>query len=259
MKQYFLSLMQALGSFTERCAGTGLDDYVKKLDAKLVAAGDPLHVHGRELLGIQVVSAVVFSVLWGSILAHISWFDFLFNGPHQVLVFLALILFGFYFPCMNVNDRITLRHKSIALELPDVVDLLTVCVEAGLDFVGALRTVVEKQKKGPLKDELERFLKQLELGRTRSEALREMSHRVGLSDLSSVASSMIQAARLGSPIGPVLRIQSDMLRTRRGQRAEKAAMEATVKMLAPLMLCIFPAVFIMILAPVIIQMMANVK
>ena len=251
--------MHKLGLFGEHCAGTGLNDYVKSLDAKLVAAGDPADVHGRELLGIQMASAVILSVIWGFILATIPGFDFLFNGPHQILVFLALIVTCFYFPYMNVKERITARHKSIALELPDVVDLLTVCVEAGLDFIGALRTVVDKQKKGPLKEEFERFLKQLELGRTRSEALREMSRRVGLSDLSSVASSLIQAARLGSPIGPVLRMQSDMLRTRRGQKAEKAAMEATVKMLAPLLLFIFPAVFIMILAPVFIQMISDVK
>ena len=229
MKENLLYLMRWVGAFAVRTAGTGLDDYVKKLDAKLVSAGDPSDVHGLELLGIQIVSAVIFPIFWGIILVSIPLFDFLFNGPHQILVYLGLIAIGFFFPYMNVNDRVTVRHRALSLTLPDVVDLLTVCVEAGLDFVGAMRTVVDRQKQGPLREELERFLKQLELGRTRSESLREMSNRIGLSDVSSVASALIQADRLGSPIGPVLRIQSNMLRTRRGQKAEKAAMQATVK------------------------------
>lgn len=250
-------LFEDLGGSAQRVTGTSLDPYVSGLDQKLLNAGEPGGISGRTLLGIQLASAVFFPVFWGFALSRLPWFQFLFDGPHAFLVMLALILVGFFFPVMNVNDRIAARHKSIGLQIPDVIDLLTVCVEAGLDFIGALRVVVSRQKKGPLKDEFEHFLKQLELGRTRSEALREMSNRIGLSDVSSIAAALIQAAKLGSPIGPVLRMQSEILRTRRGQKAEKAAMESTVKLLAPLMLCIFPAVFIMVLAPVLIQMFMN--
>jgi tight adherence protein C len=125
--------------------------------------------------------------------------------------------------------------------------------------MGALRRVVEKHRPGPLKEELERFFKQTELGKPRREALREMANRVQLQDLNAVVSSLIQADRLGVSIGPILSAQSDMLRIRRGQRAEKAAQVAPVKMLAPLMICILPSVFIMILAPVIIQMFLDVQ
>jgi tight adherence protein C len=145
------------------------------------------------------------------------------------------------------------------LALPNFVDLLTVCVEAGLDFMGALRVVVSKQKEGPLKAELERFQKQLGLGKTRSEGLRELAVRIDSPDVWTIASALMQADRLGSPIGEALRSQSEILRVRRGQKAEKAAMEASVKVLAPLVLCILPAAFIMILGPVIIQIVSSAK
>jgi tight adherence protein C len=257
MNQMLIEWMTGIGHYAEVNGGKLLRDHVKTLDAQVISAGEPAGIRGRQLLGIQITAAIIFPFFWGYILSSIPIFDFMFNGPHQILVFLFLIAIGFYFPQMNIKDRIKTRHQSISLELPDVIDLLTVCVEAGLDFMGALRTVVDHQKEGPLKSELNRFMQQLELGRTRQEALREMAVRVGLSDLMSVSSALIQAARLGSPLGPVLRAQSDMVRIRRGQKAEKAAMEAAVKMMAPLLLCIFPAVFIMILAPVIIQMAQN--
>jgi len=173
------------------------------------------------------------------------------------LVYAGLLVLGFMFPAMNVRERAKARKKTIALQLPDTLDLLTISVEAGLDFMSAMRRVVEKHRPGPLKDELEHFFKQTELAASRRDALREMANRVQLQDLSSVVSSLIQADRLGVSIGPILRAQSDMLRIRRAQRCEKAAGEAPVKMLAPLMLCILPSVFIMILGPVIIQMIAN--
>jgi tight adherence protein C len=122
-----------------------------------------------------------------------------------------------------------------------------------------MRRVVEKHRPGPLKDELERFFKQTELGRPRRDTLRDMARRVQLADLNAVVSALIQGDRLGVSIGPILRAQSDMLRTRRGQKAEKAAQEAPVKMLAPLMICILPSVFIMILAPVFIQMFTDLS
>jgi tight adherence protein C len=163
------------------------------------------------------------------------------------------------FPAFNVREQAVKRQKSISLQLPDTLDLLTITVEAGLDFMSAMRRVVEKHRDGPLKDELERFFKQTELGQQRRLALREMANRVQLQDLGSVVSALIQADRLGVSVGPVLRAQSDMLRTRRAQRCEKAAGEAPVKMLAPLIMCILPSVFIMILGPVIIQMFSDLS
>lgn len=259
IKQNMMAAMDRLGGRVRDSSGGALDDYLKGLHGKVLAAGEPDGLTAESLFGLQLVSAVLLPLFSAYIIVNVPMLDFLQNGPQQIIVYILLIAFGFYFPVLNVNERIGRRHASISLQLPDALDLLTISVEAGLDFMGAMKRVVEKQSAGPLKDELERFFRQIELGRTRREGLREMANRVQLPDLSAVVSSLIQADRLGASIGPILRVQSDMARTRRGQRAEKSAQEAPVKMLAPLMCCIFPAVFIMIFAPLIIQMIQNVK
>lgn len=252
-------IFRKTGAFFQANAGNTLDEYVLRLRKLLLGAGTPGDITGQELLGIQVVTALAFPIFWVFVLLQVPGFDFLFAGPMQIALYLALIAAGFYFPMDNVRSRMKKRHTLIMLELPDTLDLLAISVEAGLDFLTALRRVVEKLRAGPLREELERFFKQIELGRPRREALREMAERAQLSDLNAVVSALIQADRLGASIGPVLIVQSDMLRKRRGQRAEKAAQEAPVKMLMPLLLCIFPAVFIMILGPVFIQMISNIS
>jgi len=240
-----------LGKFVER--------YISKLDELLIVAGEPGALKGVELFGFQVVAALLFPIFWGAVLHQFGFLSFLFEGPKQVLVYLGLMIVGFMFPAANIRERAQKRQRSVALQLPDTLDLLTISVEAGLDFMSAMRRVVEKHRPGPLKDELERFFKQTEFGRRRAEALKEMANRVQLQDLRAVVSALIQADRLGVSIGPILRAQSDMLRTRRAQRCEKAAGEAPVKMLAPLVICILPSVFIMILGPVILQMLINLR
>jgi tight adherence protein C len=254
------SLQQFFGSLGEaaRLRSAGLaEGCLQKLEQQLTIAGDPGNLKAVELFGIQVVCGVVFPLFWGVVLSQFGWTSFLFEGPKMALTIVGLMTFGFLFPAGNIRERAVKRQKAISLQLPDTLDLLTISVEAGLDFMSAMRRVVEKHREGPLKDELERFFKQTELGQQRRLALREMANRVQLQDFGAVVSALIQADRLGVSIGPVLRAQSDMLRTRRAQRCEKAAGEAPVKMLAPLIMCILPSVFIMILGPVIIQMVMD--
>lgn len=253
MKNFFGSL----GEAGREKFGVIAAKHVDKLSLQIIKAGEPGDMKGVELFGIQLLCSVVFPFFWGLVFNSLGFLNFLVEGPKQVLVYLGLMALGFSFPAMNLNEQAKKRQKSIALQLPNTLDLLTISVEAGLDFMSAMRRVVEKHPIGPLKEELERFFKQTELGRPRREALREMANRVQLQDLSAVVSSLIQADRLGVSIGPILSTQSNMLRIRRAQRCEKAAQEAPVKMLAPLMICILPSVFIMILAPVIIQMLVN--
>jgi len=240
-------LMGSLGEKGRQWSGNYGVKHVEALDRRLIAAGEPDGTKGIQLFGAQMACLIIFPMS-----------DFV-EGPKQILVYAGLALLGFYFPAMSLGDKIKKRQKSIMLQLPNTLDLLTISVEAGLDFMSAMRRVVEKHPEGPLKEELERFFKQTELGRPRREALREMANRVQLQDLTAVVSALIQADRLGVSIGPILNTQSEMLRIRRGQRAEKAAQEAPVKMMAPLIICILPSVFIMILAPVIIQMLQNLK
>ena len=146
------------------------------------------------------------------------------------------------------------RHSSIQKGLPFVLDLLTLSVEAGIDFMAALRRCIERREIDPLSEELIRVVREIQLGRTRRQALRDMSTRVDLSDLRSVVNALVQADELGVSIGSILRIQADQMRRRRFERAEKKANEAPVKMLLPLMLFIFPSVFLILLGPILTRL-----
>jgi tight adherence protein C len=251
------SIRTVVGEAVRAAGGNTADEYVKRLNQAIVSAGMEDRITGVDILGEQAFSVVLFPAFWLYVCSQLSFLSFVYEGPTQVVFYLLLIAAGFFFPTLRIKDAVKRRQEKIVIAIPDAVDLLTISVEAGLDFMTALRRVVEKQRKGPLKDELERFFRQIELGRTRREALKEMADRVQLDDLSNTCSALIQADRLGSSIAPVLRTQSDVLRTRRMQRAEKKAMEAPIKMMAPLLACIFPAVFIVIFAPLFIQMIQN--
>ena len=138
--------------------------------------------------------------------------------------------------------------------LPYELDLLTLAVEAGLDFVGGLQKVVEKGRGGPLSDELQLVLRSIRLGRTRSEALMEMAERVQVPAVRSWVRTLVQADRMGTPLGRVLRLQSERLRQRRSQDAERRANEAPVKMLFPLIFFIFPTVFLILFGPIVFRL-----
>lgn len=158
-------------------------------------------------------------------------------------------------PDLWLYGAVRRRHLSIQKSLPFVLDLLTLSVEAGMDFISALQRNCKLRRLDPLNEELLRMTKEIQVGSSRREALRNMADRVRQPDLKSVAYALIQADELGVSIGSILRIQSEQLRSRRFDRAEKLAAEAPVKMLGPLMLCIFPAVFIILLGPVLGQAM----
>ena len=174
----------------------------------------------------------------------------LISGEEFVALKLMLL---WVLPDVWLYDTVRRRHTAIQRALPFVLDLLTLSVEAGMDFISALQRNCKLRKLDPLNEELLRMTKEIQVGSSRKAALRNMSDRVRQPDLKSVAYALIQADELGVSIGAILRIQSDQLRSRRFDRAEKLAAEAPVKMLGPLMLCIFPAVFIILLGPVVSQ------
>jgi tight adherence protein C len=150
------------------------------------------------------------------------------------------------------------RHLSIQRSLPFVLDLLTLSVEAGMDFINALQRNCRPQRLDPLGEELLRMTREIQVGASRKDVLRRMADRVRQPDLRSTALALIQADELGVSIGAMLRIQSEQMRSRRFDRAEKLAAEAPVKMLGPLLLCIFPAVLIVLLAPILLQAVKNI-
>ena len=147
------------------------------------------------------------------------------------------------------------RHVQIRAALPFVLDLLTLSVEAGLDFMTAIKRIVERRPLDALNEELIRVFREVQIGRTRRDALRDLADRADQSDLRAVVHALVQADELGVGIGVILRIQAEQMRVRRYQLAEKAANEAPVRMLAPLMLFIFPAVFIVLLGPILLQVL----
>ena len=179
-------------------------------------------------------------------------FEGLISGEEFVALRLMLL---WVLPDLWLRGAIRSRHLSIQKSLPFVLDLLTLSVEAGMDFISALQRNCKVRRLDPLNEELLRMTKEIQVGSSRKEALLRMSGRVGQPDLKSVAYALVQADELGVSIGAILRIQSDQLRSRRFDRAEKLAAEAPVKMLGPLMLCIFPAVFVILLGPVLSQAM----
>ena len=179
-----------------------------------------------------------------------------FEGLMSAEEFVALqLMLLWVVPSVWLSGAIRRRHASIQRSLPFVLDLLTLSVEAGMDFINALQRNCRPQRLDPLGEELLRMTCEIQVGVSRKDALKRMADRVRQPDLRSMALSLVQADELGVSIGSMLRIQSEQLRSRRFDRAEKLAAEAPVKMLGPLMLCIFPAVFIILLGPVVAQAM----
>jgi tight adherence protein C len=180
----------------------------------------------------------------------------LMNTLQQPLWYaISFAVFGLAFPYIWLSDQIKKRQQAIIRALPYNIDLLTLSVEAGLDFQAALGTVVEKGQPGPLIEEFNIALSEIRLGKTRAEALRNLGDRIQLSEVSAFVSNLIQADKMGTSLGKVLRIQSTQMRINRTHRAEKLANEAPVKMLLPLIGCIFPTVFLILFGPIVYRLM----
>jgi tight adherence protein C len=158
------------------------------------------------------------------------------------------MLLGYMMPNYWLSMRVKQRKDAIQRSLPDALDMLTICVEAGLAFESALQRVGE-QWRGPLSDEFSRAVAEIRLGVARPQALRRMSARCGVADVSSFVAVLVQADSMGTSISHVLHSQGDQIRTLRRQRAEEMANKAPIKMLIPMGLLIFPALFITILGP----------
>lgn len=232
-------VLRQLGTFNRRFMWPS---YEAKVRRRLIKAGEPAALRPEEVMAMQEIGFVV-GALAGLIIGNAV--DYLVAG-----IVLGGLL-GLFYPQIWLNDQIKKRHHGITRALPYNLDLLTLSVEAGLDFTGALGKVVEKGKTGPLREEFQLVLKQLKMGKTREEALKMMVARVDLPALTTFVTALIQADKMGTSLGKVLRIQSTQLRIERTQRAEKLANEAPVKMLFPLIACIFPTVFIVLFGPII--------
>ena len=214
-----------------------------RVQRQLLAAGAPQGLAPDEFLGLMVVSS-----LGGAGFGVFVWAKF---GMPVIIVVATLV--GFFLPPIWLNDRARRRQFEIQKTLPFALDLLTLSVGAGLDFTASVSKIVEKLQGSALAFELGITLREIQLGKNRSDALRDLGRRVAVAEMTSVTSALIQADELGAPLGPILRVQGEQLRNGRSQRAEKLAMEAPVKILAPLIAFIFPNTFIIIAGPIALE------
>lgn len=220
-------------------------DWKKKMKRQIVSAGLEDEIDPDELLAFTIFLGIVLPVFFvGYLLATGS------NVPWWLMG--MMVIGGLIYPSAWVSGNRKRRHEEIKLQLPFVIDLLTLATEAGLDFIGALQKVVEKTRSGPLVNEIERMLQEIQLGTTRAEAMRNMGWRIDLQEISSLVAVLVTADQMGSPLGSVLRTQSELIRTQRFVNAEKKGAAASQKLLFPLIFFIMPAVFIMIFGPVIL-------
>ncbi len=230
-----------------------------RLQRKIVAAGFEGLLAPDEFLAMRILMPLLPGILlwipFVRLAVAASRSRFLEQAEPGLYVF-GLIWLSFY-PALWLKRALQKRHAAIQRSLPFVLDLLTLSVEAGLDFMTSLQRNMERRSLDALGEELLQVVREIQLGKTRREALRDMSRRVNLADLRSVVNALVQADELGVSIGAILRIQSDQMRQRRFERAEKLANEAPVKMLFPLIFFIFPAVFLILMGPIVSQIVRH--
>ncbi|MCA9199115.1 MAG: type II secretion system F family protein [Planctomycetales bacterium] len=219
-----------------------------KLKERLVHAGFRSEAAPGMFLSLKVVGFVVGFIMAGGSMALAQTFDYRYLGMAFLGLFLPDIVVWF------IGKQ---RKESIFLGLPDTLDLMVVCVEAGLGLDQAMRKVAEEMKKSHrvLAEEFAICNFQLQMGKTRREVLQELGSRTGVDDLRSLASVLIQAEKFGSSVGRALRVQSDSMRTRRRQLAEERAAKTAVQLIFPLVIFIFPGIFVVLVGPAAITMM----
>lgn len=222
------------------------DDKRKLFKRKLIAAGLKEELTVDEFISFKLFLILFFPLVGGVLKAG----DFL-DVPGWLI--LGSGAGGWFYPNMWVSSRVQARQKIILKSMPFIVDLLALSTEAGLDFVGAIGKVVEKANPSPLVEEFGQLLKELQVGASRAEALREMAARIDMPQINSFVSVLISADQMGAPVGKVLRQQSEGIRSERMVRAEKAGAAASQKVIIPLVLFIMPAVMLMIFGPFILS------
>jgi tight adherence protein C len=210
---------------------------------KLIKAGNPMQMDPAFFIALRFVLAVVMG--GGLFLVFsISGRNWL-QGLGISALFLAL---GYFMPDLWLSSKISARQKSVFRGLPDALDLLTICVEAGLGFDAAMRKVNQKWE-NELSLEFGRVIQEIGLGKLRREALRDMADRLDVAEFTSFVAAVIQSEQLGVSMAKVLRIQSDQMRVRRRQMAEEEAHRAPIKMIFPIALLIFPSIMLILLGP----------
>lgn len=215
---------------------------------RLRQAGLDFSLSPEQFFASRVVGAGCASVVGWWLAATFGW------RPWTMMA--ALAACGFLFPGIWLADRLAGRRRDLMKSLPFFLDIVTLCVEAGLNLQGAMNQAVQKGPKGVMRDELQKVLRDIRAGKPRAESLRAMAARLNEPSVTNLVTSLIQAESLGMNLGPVLRTQADQRRSERFLRAEKLAMEAPVKMLLPLIAFIFPCTFIVLGFPIVMKFLS---
>lgn len=226
---------------------------LQEVSRKLELGGKAGSIDAPVFLASRFIVAAVFAI------GVFVVFTFtILAGPISSALLYALIggVIGFFFPQLWLDGEIKKRQTNIRKAMPDALDLLTICVEAGLGFDAAMSNVAQKWE-NELSLAFGRAIREVQLGKVRREALRSMAERVDLPELTSFVAAVIQSETLGVSMAKVLRIQSDQMRMKRRQYAEELAHQAPVKMLIPMVVFIFPSIFIVLLAPAAFRMMRS--
>lgn len=194
-----------------------------------------------QVIGAATMMSLLLGVSWPMGLPPPSW-----------LAVAGIV--GGYLPVSWLRDRVDKRKRRIAKALPFYLDVITLALEAGSNMTGALQHAADKGPQGPMGEELHRVLRDVRAGRTRSDALRMLADRLRMPAISNWVAAVLTAERQGASLGPILRAQAEQRRTERFLRAEAMALKAPVKMLFPLMTCIFPCTFVIVFFPVVVQL-----
>ncbi|MCX7790111.1 MAG: type II secretion system F family protein [Chloroflexaceae bacterium] len=237
------SILATLGKY-------GPKQSAERLRLNLQMAGNPGGITPAMFVGLRVVLALML----GGIISVLTFRTMQF--PQALLYSVVGFALGYMLPVMWLGRRIAARKRAITKALPDALDLLCISVEAGLAFDLALQRVADKWD-DELSREFKRALKDMQLGRTRREALKDLADRTGVDDVQTFTAAVIQADQLGVSMSKILRIQSDQMRVRRRQRAEELAQQAPIKMLFPMVFLIFPALFVVILGPAVPRIISS--
>lgn len=248
-ERVLVPLINRVGEFSARFTP---QKAIQDTERKMELAGNPWPVNAPTFLAIRFVLAVLLGGLaMAAFLGSTAW-----STTDKVMFIGGALLGGFYLPHIMLTTRITRRQKDIRNAMPDALDLLTICVEAGLGFDAAMSKVAEKWET-ELSLAFARVIREIQLGKLRREALKDMSDRLGIAELTSFVAAIIQSEQLGVSLAKVLRIQSDQMRLKRRQRAEEEAHKAPIKMIIPLALLVFPSIMIIILTPAVISIMGS--
>lgn len=222
---------------------------LERTHEKLQLTGVGYLINAEQFYAIRIVSVlVVFGVTWFTL-------DML-QKPSPEILALSLLL-GYFYPEIWLRDVRARRYKEVQKGLPVYLDFITMAVEAGLNLTGAINQAMEKGPAGPLRHELFMVVRDLRSGLPRADALRRMEKRLAMMEITSFVGTVIQAEKMGARLGAALRSQAEQRRSERFQRAEKAAMEAPVKLILPLMMFIFPVTFIVIGFPIAMKYMSS--